>query len=277
MDRLQIEPPAAGVRILTAEDATSSSYEAHLAGDLADVPIYHGVSFCDAVRRAGAGQALRILPGSIEVCRWAPVVLGLKEAESRFERGLEPRLPAPIAGLLLAPLDVFCVEPQVVILRTDLATLRTAAGLLGADRLWSGHDNQLDRSALPALTNSAPTGRLGLIHSVNRALAALAPLPRWRTLTERLFRSSSVSAAWEALISRTMADMSVCRNSTVIPLQTDRVNVSFFCSGGITWGENHPGHLTSGWPWLDFKRLCRPRNLQTQQTTTERPKAQGHA
>jgi len=48
---------------------------------------------------------------------------------------------------------------------------------------------------------------------------------------------------------RTLADMSVCRNSTVVPLLVGRVNVSFFCTGGITWGRNDPDHLTSGWPW----------------------------
>jgi hypothetical protein len=50
--------------------------------------------------------------------------------------------------------------------------------------------------------------------------------------------------------------MSVCRNSTVIPLLTGRVNVSFFCSGGITWGRNQPDHLTSGWPWAVYAALA---------------------
>ncbi|MCP4532783.1 MAG: hypothetical protein GY831_16380, partial [Delftia sp.] len=45
----------------------------------ADAPVYRGVSYCDAVSRAGAGEVLRVLPGSIQVCRWSPVVLGLKE------------------------------------------------------------------------------------------------------------------------------------------------------------------------------------------------------
>ena len=64
---------------------------------------------------------------------------------------------------------------------------------------------------------------------------------------------------WAPVISRAMADMSVCRNSTVIPLLSGQVNVSFFCTGGITWGRNHPQYLTSGWPWPAFggHRYCR--------------------
>jgi hypothetical protein len=89
---------------------------------------------------------------------------------------------------------------------------------------------------------------------VNRGLAALAGSQRWQDLTHRLFRSRLVTAGFEALISRTLADMSVCRNSTVIPLLSGQVNVSFFCTGGITWGRNHPQYLTSGWPWPLFQQ-----------------------
>ena len=53
-----------------------------------------------------------------------------------------------------------------------------------------------------------------------------------------------------------------CRNATVVPLLTGRVNVSFFCTGGITWGRNRAEHLVSGWPWPDFVRACRFADLQ---------------
>jgi len=60
-----------------------------------DVPLYEGVSFCDAVRRAGEGEILRVLPISVQVCRWSPVVLGFHPPRDRFERSLAPRLPLP--------------------------------------------------------------------------------------------------------------------------------------------------------------------------------------
>jgi len=221
--------------------------------ECADVPLYRGVSYCDAVRRAGEGETLRVLSGSVKVCRWAPAVLGLKEPEGRFEESLAPRLAFPVAGLLLALLDRFPGEPEVVIVRARREVLREMIEFLGPELLWSGHGGRLDRSAVPLFTGGRATARHGLIDVVNRALAALARSVHWQALTCWLFRSEVVAIGFDAIISRFMADMSVCRNSTVVPLLTGCANVSFFCTGGITWGRNRPDHLTSGWPWSDFE------------------------
>ena len=268
-------------------------------GEEEGVPVYEGISYCDAVRRAGEGETLRVLPGSIRVCRWAPVVLGLKEPEGSFEEGLTPRLPYPTGGLLLAPLGRFPGEPEVVVVRAAPEVLLGMVEVAGRERLWGGHEGRLDRSALPALLNdntcAVPSNfnhgdtestelrgvlepfsvflsvlrasvvsprrkcltpvsarcapRPWLIGAVNRALAGLARFRPWQALTHRLFRSGLVTAGFDALISRTLADMSICRNSTVVPLLTGRVNLSFFCTGGVTWGRNDPQQLTSGWPW----------------------------
>jgi hypothetical protein len=227
----------------------------------ADVPTYRGVAYCDAVSRAGAGEVLRVLPGSIETCRWAPVVLGLKEPGGRFEQRLAPRLPFPTAGLLLAPLERFRAPalgaPEVVIVRGAPEPLGRKIEQVGKAGLWDGHGDRLDRSALPLLADGRVTLaplRRGLIGAVNRALAPLARFGPFQALTRWLFRSGWVTAGFDALISHTLADMSVCRNSTVVPLLTGRVNLSFFCTGGITWGRNDPGHLTSGWPGREFER-----------------------
>jgi uncharacterized protein (DUF169 family) len=240
MNWSELESSPVGVRVLT---------------EAADALPYQGVSYCDAVRRAGEGETLRILPGSIQVCRWAPVVLGLKEPKDRFERGLAPRLAFPQTALLLAPLDRFPGEPDVVIVRTGHETLQAMLTTLGHEWLWAGHKGRLDRSALPLFFDGEVTTQQRLVGAVNGVLASLAPFGLWQILTHRLFRSRIVTAGFEALISRTLADMSVCRNSTVIPLLAKRVNVSFFCTGGITWGRNRPGHLTSGWPWPLFQNL----------------------
>jgi uncharacterized protein (DUF169 family) len=234
--------PPVGVRILRQ------------AGEHPDVPVYHGISYCDAVRRAGRGEVLRVLPGSIEVCGWAPVVLGLKEPQSRFERGLAPRLAFPMAGLLLAPLGRCPGEPDVVIVRARPEVLRAMTQRLDQEGLWDGHQGRLDRSAVPSLWEGAATSRRGLVRCVNRMLATLARSGRWQAFTHHLFRSRLVTAGFDAVISRTLADMSVCRNSTAIPLLTGRANISFYCTGGITWGCNHPEHLTSGWPWPLFQQ-----------------------
>jgi hypothetical protein len=231
------------------------------ASDHTDVPVYRGVSYCDAVRRVGAGETLRVLPDSIQVCRWAPVVLGLKSSRGRFEARLAPRLGAPSAGLLLGPLERFPGDPRVVLVRTTPEVLRRATQHLGPREFWQEHGGRLDRSALPFLLEPGdgpglPPSRLLLIGAVNHTLAALAPLPGWQALTRRLFRSALVTAGFDALISRALPDMSMCRNATVVPLLTQRANASFFCTGGITWGRNRPDHLVSGWPAPQFRRVA---------------------
>ncbi len=228
-----------------------SSSQAH-----PDVPLYKGVSFCDAVRRAGDEEVLRVLPGSIQVCRWSPVVLGLRSPQNRFERSLIPRLPFPVAGLLLGPLSALPDPPEVVILRAPWSILQPMVAAAGSEGLWDGHRGRADRSAIPFLGNGGRIGRRTWIDGVNRLLAPLARNSHWQAFTRWLFRSGLVTAGFDALISRTLADMSVCRNSMVIPLLTGHVNFSFFCTGGITWGRNRPDFLTSGWPWTVYLRCC---------------------
>ncbi len=246
---IQPEPRPVGVKILGS------------ASNSAEAEVYWGVSYCDAVRRAGQGETLRVIPGSIRVCLWAPVVLGLKPADGRFEEGLTPRLAFPTAGLLLAPLEDFPGEPEVVIVRTrperlrDMIRSAEAMGSGGPSPLWEGHGGELGWSALPIVTSGQETARSRLIVAVNRGLAALAPSARWQALTRWLFSNRTPTIALELLISHLAADMSICRNSTAIPLLTGRVNVSHFCTGGITWGLNHPEYLTSGWPWAVFRAV----------------------
>jgi hypothetical protein len=91
---------------------------------------------------------------------------------------------------------------------------------------------------------------------VNHTLAALADNAHWQAFTRRLFRSALITVGFDALISRALADMSVCRNATVVPLLTQRVNASFFCTGGITWGRNRADYLASGWPPSQFERAA---------------------
>jgi uncharacterized protein (DUF169 family) len=249
MDWSHLDPPPVGVKVL------SSGQEA------ASARVYRGVSYCDAIRRAAEGECLRILPDSIEVCGWSRVVLGLKQPVDPFEEGLAPRLAFPTAGLLLAPLNGFPGTPDVVVVRAQVEVLSEMARAAGQDPWWADHGGRLDRSAIPAVTEEPTNWGLGIdarlwfIGGVNRLLGALARSGRWQSFTQWLFQSRWVTARFDAIISRTLADMSICRNSTAIPLLTGQANLSFFCTGGITWGHNKPEHLTSGWPWPLFERV----------------------
>jgi hypothetical protein len=240
------------------------------AGDEGAATVYRGVSYCDAVRRAGEGEALLVLPGSIQVCGWAPIVLGLQAPRTRFEGRLEPHLASPGGGLLLAPLAWFearSAEPDLVLVRARPEVLARMVARAGPGALWAGHGRRLNRSAAFLFEGGEaprPPWRIG---AVNGLLAALARHRRWQALTRWLFRFPAVTPAYDAIIAWSLADMSVCRNSTVVPLLTGCANISYFCTGGITWGGNHPGHLTSGWPTPLFRRVtgelpgdgaCRP-------------------
>jgi hypothetical protein len=150
--------------------------------------------------------------------------------------------------------------------------LRTTVRAISTTKLWNGHGGRLDRSALPLLLGEEHRTRGWLITAVNHLLASLAPLHTWQALTRRLFRSRAVTIAFEVVILRVLANMSICRNSTVIPLLTDRANVSYFCTGGITWGLNAPSHATSGWPIWVYESLVENhehpmRNLPTNRST----------
>ncbi len=239
-DSTRGEPLPVGVCVLPA------------TGRRPGVPVYEGVSYCDAIRRAGEEEVLRVLPGSIQVCCWAPVVLGLTSPDGAFARRLTPRLPFPVSGLLLAPLDRFPGEPQVAVVRSGLEQVRQMVALAGEGCLWDGSGREPDQSVVSQLRNRPPSWRHRLVALVNHPLAVLARSERWQVLTRWLFQSHLATEVYEALISRTMADMSLCRNATVIPLLSGQVNVSFFCSGGITWGRNDPDQVASGWPWSKY-------------------------
>ncbi len=221
------------------------------------LPLYEGISYCDAVRRATGGEELLLRAESINACRWSPVVLGLKEAESGFEKRQEPRLQGTQA-IMLAPLSTFeakGVRPDVVVLRDEPGTLRYLARTLGDNRCVREYAGELDKSALQYLWENRSDWKVRLTMAVNRLLSLLQKREWFRKLIAAIFRSEVVSDLFDRVISRTMADMSMCRNSSVIPHKTGCANISFFCTGGIAWGMNDPRNMTSGWSWPVFEEL----------------------
>jgi hypothetical protein len=259
--RAQVMPTAEGLTVAAGGGLLAPLVGVRLGqvGDGEAATAYRGVSYCDAVRRAGEGDVLLVLPGSIQVCGWAPVVLGLQRPRTPFEGRLGPRLAFPSGGLLLAPVAWFHAreaEPDLVLLRARPELLARLVALAGPGVLWDGHGRRLDRSAAFLFEDGQMPRRSRRIDAVNNLLAGLARRRRWQGFTRWLFRSAAVTAAFDVLIAAALADMSVCRNSTAVPLLTGRANLSYFCTGGITWGGNHSQHMTSGWPYPLFRRLA---------------------
>ncbi|MDD5448818.1 MAG: DUF169 domain-containing protein [Actinomycetota bacterium] len=244
MNTISLELPPVGVRRIGKDK-----------GENLSASIYHGVSYCDAIRLATFGEELLVIPGSIEVCRWSPVALGLKKPESKFEEGIKPRMEET-KGYFIAQLRSFTEDrqPEVVIIRAHPRELRSIFGEREGKGFIDDYHEDLGISALGVLG-----GRLGFrgFSSIlsNRIASALTSWKRFDDFTRKAFKSERVTQLFDEVIRRYFADMSICRNSTVIPILKGAGNVSFFCVGGVSWGKNKPGFMTSGLPYEIFKEV----------------------
>jgi hypothetical protein len=222
--------------------------------------LYRGISFCDAVRRAsdGSGRAFRLTRESIRVCRWAPVVLRFHDPDPRFDLKVGWTLPRPVPAILLAPVDQYGNDhpPDVVLVRTTPGELKKVLAAIGWEntaihRVAGG----LDRSALSIFRAGRHPLNTRRIQWVNRVLGLLNRSERWRDLTKLIFDRQWTTYLFDLLLDLFLANMSMCRNSTVIPYVTGKANISYFCTGGIAWGRNKPTHMTCGMPFSLYRRL----------------------
>ena len=218
--------------------------------------VFRGASYCEALEHATSGNEVLVTLESIDVCKWSPIVLGLKEPESPFEKGLGPRVDEPVAGYYLAPMSSFRegLAPDTVIVRGRPEQLREITDSLGEASLIRRYSGERGKTAL-GVRERGWSLRVKFTHRLNRLLARLGKLKSWDRFTRVAFRSEKVSSAFEMLLKRTVADMSVCRNSTVIPYFEDAANISFFCTGAVTWGGNNPANMTSGLPGELYDRV----------------------
>jgi len=230
-----------------------------IAGDepgLDDVERFSGISFCRAVAEASSGRELLVVPGSLTVCQWAPVALGLKRPENDFEREVAPRMEGPVAGVYLAPVDNFRegLVPHVVIVRTGMDNFRAIISALGGASFLDPDAHGRDATSLGDFTSGRASGRA--VGPVNRLLSFLNRAGAWRRFTALIFTSTRVTRLYNRLITRWLVNMSMCRNSTVIPFREGKANVSHFCTGGIAWGGNDPSNMTSGFPWEIYLKIA---------------------
>lgn len=236
-----------GVKIMTGE-----------AGDSALIPQFTGVSYCEALLMATLGAKLLVVPSSIKVCQWSPVILGLKAAGNAFEKSIQRPLTGGIRPIYLAPISMFNKKdkPDVVIIRAEADTFRAIIGILGNDAFIPYQQYGRDETALSIFSEGPLKGfsRWAVPH-FNGLLHRMNDLAWWHKTTTFLFKSTTVTRLFDRFITRYMANMSICRNSTVIPCGTGKANISFFCTGGIAWGKNFPGFLTSGFPYDLYKKI----------------------
>lgn len=246
--KIRLGYPPVGVRLTRGEPP-----QAHGATG------YQGTSFCEAVRHATAGTPVMLTPGSIEVCRWSPPVLGLKAPETDFEKEREPRMPEPVSAVIIARMDQWppnIGDPDTVLVRASRDSFRALIALVGPDRVFHGPPAGMDRTMVPALSGARESRlKAALVRVVNQALDFLGRFDAWTGLTVWAFKREWTSRILNFLLDRAMANMSMCRNSTVIPLISGRLNVSHFCTGGISWGRNPPHLMTGGMPWAMYREV----------------------
>ena len=244
--RLELSP--VGVKILSDE-----------GNERPDVDVFEGVSFCQAVGEATTGRPLIVGPSSITVCKWAPVVLGFKEAEDSFEKTISQHLPPFTSGLYLAPVSMFerDAPPEVVILRTTPEKCRLMIKWLGWDNFIDYRSLEQDLTALNSLSGHPPQGLSGwLIRNVNRWLDQWNRFDWWHRFTTFLFKSWIVTRIFDRFNAKFMANMSMCRNSLVVPFLSNKANISYFCTGGIAWGKNSSRNMTVGLPFEVYQDLA---------------------
>ncbi len=221
--------------------------------------LYFGPSYCDAVSRASRGEKLLITAASISRCRWALVVLGFKKAENSFERGLDPRFESmeAIYAFPLGQKNEEDFQPDLVIVRDSPGLIATMFEELAGDRLEGPYAHRFDMSALTAIDREKVLSREGAVKFFNRLIYRLKGRRWFRKTADIVLKSPAACYLFDKFIARFLADMSVCRNSTVIPALKERANCSYFCSGAIFWGGNDPASMTAGIPYDYYCRLSR--------------------
>lgn len=247
--RIALELPPVGVKIFSNGEKMMPMAK-----------VFDGVSFCQAVSEATAGKKVFVKAGSINVCKWSPVVLGFKKAEDSFEETIAGALPPDTVGVYLAPLDMFGADeaPDVVIIRTTPENYRTIIDVLGWDAFIDYAPLEQDMTALQFLQGHPPRGVSGwLIRNVNKWLDRLNRFGWWHNFTTTLFKSWLVTRVFDRFIAKFMANMSMCRNSLAIPYVKGKANISYFCTGGIAWGKNSSLNMTSGFPFDIYQALAR--------------------
>jgi hypothetical protein len=245
---VKIDIPPVGVSILT-----------EIPASLSGVEVFSGVSYCQAILMSGRGKQLVVKPESIQVCQWVPIVLGFKSPENNFERSITPHLEPGTSGVYLASIDMYdrSLTPDVVIIRTNFYNFSLIFQYLGKELFIDPAQYNRDATALSFYHGNTARGVNGLMLKwFNRFLDTMNRFSWWQKFTEFLFTSTTISHLFDKFITRYLANMSMCRNSTVIPLKTGKVNISNFCAGGMAWGKNSPSHMTAGFPFHIYRNIA---------------------
>ncbi len=220
---------------------------------LPQAELFHGISYCECVHKAttGSGTPYLLKAESIENCHWSPIVLGFRESDCTLDLKVGYNMNN-IQALLIAPLPhytTYGLTPDTVLVRSIPSEIaKLVKGSAREDVAWN-LAGKLDSSALEIFDSETDASEKSRVMLVNKTLARLNKYSEWRKFTKWVFSNDATTYVFDLLLDRFLANMSMCRNTTVIPLVTGDINVSYFCTGGVAWGGNRPEHVTCGMPW----------------------------
>ncbi len=246
-EMIVLDLPPIGIKIL------SGSIE-----EYDSIPVFSGVSYCQAICNATYDQELLVKADSIKICQWSPVVTGLKKAENEFEKSIPMHLPSISTGIYIAPFYKFRSDtpPDIITIRTNPDNFRLMVDVLGPEEFIDPTPYGQDLTALQFLYTPPLQGVSGwLIRNTNMWLAFLNRYYWWQEFNTFLFRSKFMTRVFDKFITKYMANMSMCRNSMAVPFQKKKANISYFCTGGIAWGKNLATNMTSGLPYDIFQKI----------------------
>jgi len=184
-------------------------------------------------------------------------VLGFKDRDPKLDLKVDVVLPRDTARVLVAPVTAYADDapPDVVVLRAFPDQVRRILDTLGWENFNEQLAGRLDCSALEVFKSGGESFDKKRVQAVNTLLAGLNRSEAWRDFTKWIFDRQWTTYVFNLLLERYLANMSICRNSTVIPYLTGKANVSYFCTGGIAWGLNKPRHMTCGMPFDLYRKL----------------------
>ncbi len=225
------------------------------------------ISFCDGVRKLKEDNikgGLLITPNSISICKWCQIVLGLKKPKSYFEKTINIKLEFPIYGIFIFNINEpkrslpdfnKTKNPDTVLIRTTPEKIKSIIEIIGWNNFTDEYFDKLDSSALSLFKDQASLFKVTVTKLVNNMLTKLNTNRIWKKLINVMFKSEVLTLIWDIFIKKFMADMSMCRNSTVIPFLKNKGNISFFCTGGIAWGNNSQQNMPMGLPFDLYMKL----------------------
>jgi uncharacterized protein (DUF169 family) len=242
--RISLEETPIGVKFLHGEE---------MPNDYSVVKNPAVRSYCDAIRLLRdikEHKGIIITLDSIKICKRCPTILGLK-TDDKINKKLMVKIGDSIIGVFVFnintptmnhPLSYAINNPDVVLIVGTQSCFTDIIDVLGIENFTDKHINMLETSALSLFSKTKNVSN----DTKNKRPRNM----RNFNFLKRIFPFKLITRN-----QATIAVSSLCLNCSVIPFLSQKGNVSYFCSGGLSWGGYTEKNLVMGLPDVLYKRL----------------------